>query len=147
MSGQEPDDTPAEAARYWQQGLQHQRQGELARAAEALRMACVLDPSRHEAVFALAWVLHDLDQLPEAVAWAERALQAERQPGRLLQLGWLRQKSGDPAAALDLYEEAIAAYAWAAPEQVRLHLHRAQCLAALGLPLRAAACLAEGLER
>lgn len=147
MSGQEPDDAPAEAARYWQQGLQHQRHGELARAAEALRMACLLDPSRHEAVFTLAWVLHDLDQLPEAVAWAERALQAERQPGRLLQLAWLRQKSGDPAAALDLYEEAIAAYAWAAPEQVRLHLHRAQCLAALGQPLRAAACLAEGLER
>ena len=128
-------------------GLLRQRQGEPAQAAASLRMACLLDESLHETAFALAWLLHDLNELPAARAWAERALQGERLPGRLLQVGWLSQKAGELEIALTLYEEAIAASPWSAAEQVRLHLHRAQCLVALGQAPRAADCLADGLAR
>ncbi len=139
--------TPDHAPLHGCLGLLRQRQGEPAQAAASLRMACLLDESLHETAFALAWLLHDLDELPEARAWAERALQGARLPGRLLQVGWLHQKAGEFEDALALYEEAVAAYPWNAAEQVRLHLHRAQCLVALGQAARAADCLADGLAR
>lgn len=139
--------TPGHAPLHACLGLLRQQQGEPAQAAAALRMACLLDESQHETAFTLAWLLHDLNELPEARAWAEHALQAERRPGRLLQVGWLCQKAGEFESALDLYAEAIAAYAWNAAEQVPLHLHRAQCLVALGQAARAADSLADGLAR
>lgn len=139
--------TPDHAPLHGCLGLLRQRQGEPALAAASLRMACLLDESLHETAFTLAWLLHDLNQLPEARAWAERALQGARLPGRLLQVGWLHQKAGELESALALYEEAIAAYPWKAAEQVRLHLHRAQCLVALGQAAGAADCLADGLAR
>lgn len=139
--------TPDHAPLHGCLGLLRQRQGEPALAAASLRMACLLDESLHETAFTLAWLLHDLNQLPEARAWAERALQGARLPGRLLQVGWLHQKAGELESALALYEEAIAAYPWNAAEQVRLHLHRAQCLVALGQAAGAADCLADGLAR
>ena len=139
--------TPEHAPLHACLGLLRQRQGEPLQAAASLRMACLLDESLHETAFALAWLLHDLNELPEARAWAERALLGGRLPGRLLQMGWLSQKAGELEGALALYEEAITAYPWNAAEQVRLHLHRAQCLVALGQAARAADCLADGLAR
>ncbi|MGQ3076248.1 MAG: hypothetical protein ACT7A5_34700, partial [Ferrovibrionaceae bacterium] len=64
--------TPDHAPLHGCLGLLRQRQGEPAQAAASLRMACLLDESLHESAFALAWLLHDLDELPEARAWAER---------------------------------------------------------------------------
>ncbi len=139
--------TADHAVVHWYLGLLAQRQGATAQAAASLRHACHLNPHLDEAAFTLAWVLHDLGQLLEALGWAQRALLAARRPERLLQAGWLRQALGQVAEAVPLYDEAIAAFAWDAPEQVRLHLHRAQCQTALGAPGLAGDSLAQGLER
>jgi GT2 family glycosyltransferase/Flp pilus assembly protein TadD/glycosyltransferase involved in cell wall biosynthesis len=64
-----------------------------------------------------------------------------------LQLGQLLQQHGQFDAALALYDSAIAALPFHAPEQAALHLLRAQCLQALHQDQRAADSLAEGLER
>ncbi len=138
---------PRHASLHWYLGLLAQRLGQGAEAAESLRRACLLDHGLDEAAFSLAWVLHDLDQLPEALGWAQRALQQARRPPRLLQVGWFHQRLGQIADAVPLYVEAIAAFAVDAPEQARLHLHLAQCQMALKELGRAGDTLADGLRR
>jgi predicted O-linked N-acetylglucosamine transferase (SPINDLY family)/GT2 family glycosyltransferase len=138
---------PEHAPLHWHLGLLRVRQGQPGMAASSLRMAALLSDPLHEAAFTLAWVLDALNELPEALAWAEQALAAERLPTRLVQVGWFRQKLGQFKPALALYEEAIAAFDDHAPEQAQLHLHHAQCLAALQQTARAADSLAAGLAR
>ncbi|MGC4404633.1 glycosyltransferase [Methyloversatilis sp. MC4-4] len=131
---------------HWYAGLLHQRRGDVAPAIEALRRACLLDARLDEAAFTLAWLLQDVDQVSEAAIWAEKALQASRQPQRLLQSAWLSQRQGALREAIEFYEEAIAAFPHGAPEQRTLHRHLAQCHAALHRPDLAGGALARGLE-
>lgn len=137
---------PHYAPLHWYAGLLHQRRGDVAPAIEALRRACLLDAGLDEAAFTLAWLLQDLDQVSEAAIWAGKALQASRQPQRLLQAAWLLQRQGTLQEAVDLYEEAIAAFPHGAPEQRTLHRHLAQCHTALLRPDLAGRALARGLE-
>lgn len=130
---------------HWYSGLLALRHGQTRAASEALRRACQLDPQLHEAAFALAWVLHDLGQLPEATIWARLALAAERSPTRLLQFGWLQQCQGLYAEASATFSEAMQALAANAPEQVQLHLHLAQCQDALNKSEAAQSTLEDGL--
>lgn len=138
---------PHHAPLHWYAGLLHQRRGESAQAIAALRRACQLDERLDEAATALAWLLQDAGELTEALHWAAKALQASRQPPRLLQSGWLLQRLGHLADAVDLYEEAVAGFPFDAPEQRTLHLHLAQCHAALHRPDLATRALQRGLER
>lgn len=139
--------SPTYAPLHWYVGLLHQRKGEPRWAAEALRRACLLDGSLDEAAFSLAWVLHDRGELSEALAWAQKALLAARQPQRLLQMGWLEQRLGNFVDAVQLYEEAIAAFSEDAPEQSRLHVHLAQSQVALAQRDLALRTLHQGLDR
>ncbi|APW44983.1 glycosyl transferase [Rhodoferax saidenbachensis] len=139
--------TPRYAPLHWYVGLLYQQRGDTVMAADALRRACLLDESLDEAAFALAWLLHGLGQLPEALAWSQRALQTARLPQRVLQLGWLQQQLGNMRDAALLYEEAIAAFPHDASEQRRLHLHLAQCQVALQQTDQAGKTLYEGLAR
>lgn len=139
--------SPAYAPLHWYMGLLHQRMGEPRLAADALRRACFLDGSLDEAAFNLAWVLHDLGELGEALAWAQKALLSSRQPQRLLQTGWLEQRLGNCGDAVRLYEEAIAAFSEDAPEQSRLHVHLAQSQVALAQRDLALQTLRHGLEK
>lgn len=136
---------PHYAPLHWYCGLLALRHGQTRTASEALRRACQLDPMLHEAAFTLAWVLHDLGQLPEALIWARLALTAERTPARLLQTGWLLQSLELYAEASSTYDEAIETLASDAPEQVPLHLHLAQCQDALKQPDAARNTLEDGL--
>jgi GT2 family glycosyltransferase/tetratricopeptide (TPR) repeat protein/glycosyltransferase involved in cell wall biosynthesis len=138
---------PGYAPLHWYAGLFHQRRGSTAMAVEALRRACLLDASLDEAAFTLAWLLNDLEQLPEALAWARRALQMSRRPQRVMQSGWLQQRLGNVSEAALLHEEAIAAFPHDAPEQRALHLHLAQCRMALNQPELAGTALGQGLAR
>jgi GT2 family glycosyltransferase/tetratricopeptide (TPR) repeat protein/glycosyltransferase involved in cell wall biosynthesis len=143
---------PHHAALHWYMGLLHRQTAQaqptpMAMAAAHLRQACQLDASLHEAAATLAWTLHDMGQLPEAAEWAQHALQASREPARLLLMGWLHQRQGQLEPAMPLYREAIAALPFDAPEQGRLHLHLGQCLADLQRPREAQAALEAGLAR
>ncbi|WP_018411626.1 tetratricopeptide repeat protein [Methyloversatilis thermotolerans] len=138
---------PHHAPLHWYAGLLHQRRGETAQAIDALRRACQLDERLDEAATTLAWLLQDAGELTEALHWAAKALQASRQPPRLLQFGWLLQRLGHLAEAVDLYQEAVAGFPFDAPEQRTLHLHLAQCHAALHRPDQAGQALERGLER
>lgn len=137
---------PHHAPLHWYAGLLHQRRGEAALAIDALRRACRMDERLDEAASTLAWLLQDAGELTEALHWAGKALQASRQPPRLLQSGWLLQRLGHLADAIALYEEAVAAFPFDAPEQRSLHLHLAQCHDALHRPDLAGRALARGLE-
>lgn len=143
---------PHHAALHWYMGLLYRQTAQaqpthMALAAAHLRRACQLDASLHEAAATLAWTLHDMGQLPEATGWAHQALQASREPARLLLMGWLHQRLGNVASAMPLYREAIAALPFDALEQGRLHLHLAQCLTDLQRPREAQATLEAGLAR
>lgn len=139
--------SPQYAPLHWYTGLLALRHQQKQSASEALRKACQLNAGLHEAAFTLAWVLHDLGQLEEAMAWAEQALKIERTPARLLQSGWLRQCLGQYVDASDDYQEAMGTLAPDAPEQVQLHLHLAQCLDAQGKPGAALMMLEEAFSR
>ena len=139
--------SPQYAPLHWYTGLLALRHQQKQSASEALRKACQLNPGLHEAAFTLAWVLHDLGQLEEAMAWAEQALKIERTPARLLQSGWLRQCLGQYPEASANYQEAIEILAPDAPEQIPLHLHLAQCCDELGEPGAAVHKLEEALSR
>lgn len=138
--------TPHHAPLHWYAGLLHRRRGETALAIDALRRACRLDERLDEAAEALAWLLQDTGELTEALRWAGKALQASRQPQRLLQSAWLLQRLGQLPDAIDLYEEAVAAFPFDAPEQRTLHRHLAQCHAARHRPDLAGRMLARGLD-
>ena len=111
--------------------LLHQRR-DLWGAVAALRAALDLDPMLDEAAHALAWVLIDLGQPQEAVRWSELALERAHVPGRLLQLGWLRQSLGQYEAAVPLYRAAIEGFPVSTREWPQTHLHLVQCLDRLG---------------
>jgi GT2 family glycosyltransferase/tetratricopeptide (TPR) repeat protein len=139
--------TPRYAPLHWYVGLLYQQRGDTVMAAESLRRACLLDGNLDEAAFTLAWLLHGLGQLSEALAWSQRALQTARLPQRVLQLGWLQQRLGSTRDAAFLYEEAIAAFPHDASEQRRLHLHLAECQVALQQMDQVGQTLYEGLAR
>ncbi|MGE0497857.1 MAG: glycosyltransferase [Ramlibacter sp.] len=122
------DEAPGHAPLHWYAGYLHQQRGDTAAAADAFRRACELDDSLDEAAHALAWALHDLGRLDEAVAWAAHAMAHQKLPQRWMQMGWLQQQRGFHAPAIQAYREAIQAFHSAAPEQARLHLHLSQCL-------------------
>ena len=121
------------------------RRGDVQGAANALERACDLDPTLHEAAYALAWLLHDLGRIDEAMGWAQHALVQQRLPQRVMQVGWLLQKTERLAQAVQNYLEAIDAFAPAASEQPRLHLHLVQCLFSLGRTEQADKVLAQAL--
>lgn len=136
---------PQMGALHWYMGLLRHRRGDLDRAVDALRHACLLDESLDEAACTLAWWLHDQGNLPEALHWSRRALGTARLPQRLLQWAWLLQRQGSMKEAAQAYEEAASAFPAGAVERLRLHLHWAQCLEALEQPQEAALVLAKGL--
>ncbi len=119
---------PGYAPLHWYAGYLYQRRADVPAAAAAFRRACELDGSLDEAAYALAWALHDLGQFDEAAAWAAHAVAHNKLPQRLMQMGWLQQKRGFYASAVQMYRQAIQAFHTAAPEQARLQLHLSQCL-------------------
>ena len=123
------------------------RRGDTQGAANALERACDLDSTLHEAAYTLAWLLHDLGRIDEAMGWAQHALRLSRLPQRLMQVGWLLQKTERLAQAVQTYLEAIDAFKPAATEQPRLHLHLVQCLLSLGRVDKADKLLAEALDK
>jgi len=122
------EQAPGHAPLHWYVGYLLQRRGDTMGAAAAFERACRLDASLDEAAFALAWALNDLGRVEEALGWALRALESARMPHRMLQSAWLFQATRQYERAVAVYREAIEAFAPAAPEQPRLHLHLSQCL-------------------
>ena len=123
---------PAHAPLHWYVGHLHQRLGDPAAAAKALRVACRLEPALDEAAFVLAWMLQDIDELQEAQRWSEHALSIRRIPPRLMQLGWLHQRSGHLERAVELYREALNQKSDDSSLRAHLHQHLSQCLIRLG---------------
>lgn len=123
---------PGYAPLHWYLGHLHQRRGDVPAAASALRLACRLDPALDEAAFSLAWVLHDLGELQEAERWSGHALSIRRDAARLMQLGWLHQRSGRLEEAAPIYREALLQNPQDTALYVRLHVHLSQCLVGLG---------------
>jgi tetratricopeptide (TPR) repeat protein len=122
------EQAPGHAPLHWYVGYLLQRRGDTMGAAAAFEHACRLDASLDEAAFALAWALNDLGRVEEALGWSLRALESARTPHRMLQSAWLFQATQQYERAVTAYREAIEAFAPAAPEQPRLHLHLSQCL-------------------
>ncbi len=121
-------DHPEAWALWWYSGLLHQRQRNLAAAADDLRRACCGDPGLDSAAFTLAWILHDLGQLTEALAWSRYATQIARSPERLQQLAWLALRTGEAAEADGLYRELLDLLPPDAPERPLLRRHHASAL-------------------
>lgn len=125
------EDEPGYAPLHWYAGYLHQRSGNLVAAAAAFMRSCELDSSLDEAAYALSWVLSDLGRFDEAATWAAHAIAQKKLPQRWMQMGWVQQKRGLYASAVQAYREAIQSFHSFAPEQPRLHLHLAQCLQAM----------------
>jgi len=130
-------------ALWWYLGLAHQRLGDLPAAVEALRRACCGDPELHEAAFTLAWLLHDLGHLAEALAWSRYAVGAQRSPDRLQQLAWLALCTGAAETAAGLYRELLDLLPKDAPDRSLLRRHFASALEQAGDPQQALAVLTE----
>lgn len=130
-------------ALWWYLGLTHQRLGDLPAAADALRRACCGDPELHDAAFTLAWILHDLGHLTEALAWSRYAVGAQRSPDRLQQLAWLALCTGAAETAAELYRELLDLLPPDAPDRPLLRRHFASALEQAGDPQQALAVLAE----
>lgn len=137
---------PSDAVLHWYRGYLLQGGGDTAGAAAAFEMACQLDESLDEAAYALAWALVDLGRIEDAAHRSAHVLYRSRTPQRLLQAGWIQQLRGQFAHAVTAYREAIEGFKQRAPEQLRLHLHLAQCLRHLGQHTEVEALLQKALS-
>lgn len=113
---------------WWYAGLLHERRGDLPAAAEALRRACLGSPDLHAAAFTLAWVLHDLGALTEALAWSQFALAAAPDDDRRRQCAWLLLQTGAAAEAAEVYRDLLARLPPDAPDLILLRNHFATAL-------------------
>lgn len=138
---------PKHAQVAWYGGYLLKLRGDTLGAADELERACQLDPNLDEAAYLLAWMLHDLGRLDEAMGWAQHALRFSRLPQRLMQVGWLLQKTDRLAQAVQTYSEAIDTFSPTASELPRLHLHLVQCLFSLGRTAQAEKVLGEALDK
>ncbi len=138
---------PGDAVLHWYKGYLLAGSGNTAGAAAAFQRACELDDSLDEAAYALAWALVDLGRIEDAARWAAHALYRARTPQRLMQAGWIQQLRGQIAQAAQAYREAISGFDMQAPEQLRLHLHLAQCLRRLGQHSEVATLLQKALTQ
>ncbi len=130
---------------WWYAGLLQQRRGNLPAAAEALRRACLGSPDLHAAAFALAWVLHDLGALAEALAWSQFALAAAPDADRRRQCAWLLLQTGAVAEAAEAYRRLLADLPPDTPDRVLLRNHFATALERSGAEAAAVAVRRETL--
>ncbi|KJV08751.1 hypothetical protein VZ95_15730, partial [Elstera litoralis] len=137
---------PDHAPLHWYSGLLAQRQGDLPRAAAALRRACTLDPALPDAAFALAWVLHDLGDMPEAEVWGARALATGTTGDRRLQAAWFALRRRDYDVAESQYRAAACLIALADPRSQLLYRHWSEALQALGRGEEARRLLTDALQ-
>lgn len=138
---------PDHAPLHWYAGYLYQERGDPDGAAGAFLRACALNPELDEAAYALAWALHDLGRVDEALVWSARARARNATPQRLEQAGWLLLQLGRADEAAATYRQAIAAWPPSAPAQPKLHVHLAECLARQGLDREAAELLAQAQRR
>lgn len=138
---------PHVAPLHWYSGYLLEQAGDREGAAQAFEQACTLDPRLHEAAFALAWVLHTLGRDAQALAWARRALEAERSQARIEQVAWLLQHMGRVSEAAAAWQEGIDSLPVDAPGQPMLHLRVAQCLALAGRHTQAEQLLRDARQR
>jgi predicted O-linked N-acetylglucosamine transferase (SPINDLY family)/GT2 family glycosyltransferase/Flp pilus assembly protein TadD/glycosyltransferase involved in cell wall biosynthesis len=138
---------PNDAVLHWYKGYLLQRGGDAAGAVIVFKRACELDASLDEAAYALAWALVDLERIEDAAHWCAKALHRARTPQRLMQAGWIQQLRGEIMQAAQAFREAIKGFDPEATEQLRLHLHLAQCLRQLGQHQDALALLQKALTR
>jgi len=91
---------PQFAVLSWYLGIVYFRARRLDAACESLKRALQQDSQLDEAAAALAWVLHDLGELDEAINWSRLAIEAKPIALRHAQLGWL-------LLAQERYDEAV----------------------------------------
>ena len=118
------DRYPRFAILSWYLGMVYFRACKLDAACESLKRALQLDPQLDEAAATLAWVLHDLGQLDEAISWSRLALEAKPMALRHAQLGWF-------LLAQEKYEEAVTPLRAALAQEPRLANVRANLVHAL----------------
>lgn len=124
--------TPNDPPLNWYVGRLRLSKGLWLEAAQALRAACRADPSLADAAFDLAWLLHDLGEFDEAVAWSNHALAAGPTGDRLLQAAWFALRRRDYANAEALYRRAAECIPLPDPRNQRAYQHWAEALQALG---------------
>lgn len=126
---------------HWYLGLLRFRQRRLEAARCALEQALQLDPALDEAAASLAWVLHDLGRLGEAIAWSRHALAARKLVERQAQLGWLLLCGKQFAEAATHLQAALAE----TPASVQLRCNLASALRQQGRLDQASEVLEQGL--
>ncbi len=139
MSDTEPTAPPG-AAQLLQQGLFHHRRGELGPAMDNYTQVLRNDPHNADALYYVAAVACQEDQLDEGLKLARRALEHGPPQARVHNLiGKALERKGDHLEAVKSFDAAIALD----PKFAEAHGNRAAILADAGLPEQALA----GFER
>lgn len=119
------------------------RQGKAPEAEERLRAVVQASPANAEARNDLAWLLASRGaDLDAALSLAEQARRIKATADVIDTLGFVRMKRGDAAAAVSLFEEALALR----PKDPTIRYHLGLALAQAGNRERAAATLQEALD-
>jgi tetratricopeptide (TPR) repeat protein len=124
-------DRAAELDRQWARPLINRgnvqaEQGEWRQAKKSYRLALRREPGNAEAMNNLAWVLLRMEETPEALDWAEKAVTANsREPAYLDTLAEIRIARQDYESARQTIDEALALDP---PEELRRGLEHKRAL-------------------
>jgi predicted O-linked N-acetylglucosamine transferase (SPINDLY family)/GT2 family glycosyltransferase/glycosyltransferase involved in cell wall biosynthesis len=133
---------PANATAHWYLGYVLGETGNLPRSEEVLRRAIELAPQHAEAKVTLAWTLAHQGRLEEAIGFSRHAVERERLPHRLSQLGHLLNERGETRQAVGYLLEALQAR----PQDTTTRRRLALALGGLGQIAEARLLVEEGLE-